>query len=336
MVILATIATVIASQAVITGAFSLTNQAIQLGYLPRMAVQHTSAQSAGQIYVPAVNWILLVAVIAAVVGFGSSTRLASAYGVAVMGTMLATTFLTFFVIRFGWGYPLWLCLLATGFFFAIDAALFAAAMHKVLEGGWFPLLLGAAVFALMTTWRRGREILLRRLRAASVPLAPFLKSLFKAPPPRVPGTAIFFTATPEATPHALLHSLKHYGVLHERVVFLTVEFRNVPWVVFDERVVCERLGHDCWRVHVRYGFMNRPDIERELELCGVLGLEFKPMETSFFLSREKIVPVTGNAGGMARWRERLFAALARNAGNITDYFNIPTNRVIELGTRVEI
>jgi KUP system potassium uptake protein len=253
-----------------------------------------------------------------------------------MGTMLATTFLTFFVIRFGWGYPLWLCLLASGFFFAIDAALFAAAMHKVLEGGWFPLLLGAAVFALMTTWRRGREILFRRLRDASVPLAPFLKSLFKAPPPRVPGTAIFLTATPEATPHALLHSLKHYGVLHERVVFLTVEFRNVPWVVFDERVICERLGHDCWRVHVRYGFMNRPDLGRELELCGALGLEFKPMETSFFLSREKIVPVAGNAGGMAHWRERLFAAVARNAGNITDYFNIPTNRVIELGTRVEI
>jgi KUP system potassium uptake protein len=335
MVALATAATIIASQATISGAYSMTQQAIQLGYLPRMTVHHTSAKVIGQIYVPAVNWILLLAVAAAVVGFGSSTRLANAYGVAVMGTMLVTTFLTFFVIRYGWGYPLWLCLLATGFFMLIDATFFAAAMHKVLEGGWFPLALGAGVFIVMVTWRRGRQILFERLRAAAIPLEPFLKSLFTAPPQRVPGTAVFLTAQADATPNALLHSLKHYKVLHERVVFLTVEYRDVPWVSFEERVVCERLGHDCWRVRVRYGFMNRPDVIGALELCGALGLEFNGMETSFFLSREKIVPVAGGEG-MALWRERLFAAMARNAGSVTDYFNIPTNRVVELGTRVEI
>jgi KUP system potassium uptake protein len=329
MVALATAATVIASQATISGAYSITQQAIQLGYLPRMNIQHTSAKTIGQIYVPAVNWTLLAAVAAAVIGFGSSTRLASAYGVAVMGTMLVTTFLTFFVIRHGWGYPLWLCVLATGFFMLIDATLFAAAMYKVLEGGWFPLVLGAAIFVLMISWRRGRAALHQQLRSSSVPLEPFLKSLFADPPQRVPGTAVFLTATPEVVPHALLHSLKHYKVLHERVVFLTVEFRDVPWVPFEERVLCERLGKNCWRVRVRYGFMNRPEVVQALEQCGGFGLELDAMETSFFLSREKIVPV-------ASWRDRLFAAMARNAGNITDYFNIPTNRVIELGTRVEI
>jgi KUP system potassium uptake protein len=224
--------------------------------------------------------------------------------------------------------------LATGFFLLVDAAFFAAAMHKVLEGGWFPLALGAGVFVVMMTWRRGRAILFERLRAASVPLRPFVESLFRQPPQRVPGTAVFLTATPDATPNALLHSLKHYRVLHQRIVFLTVEFRDVPWVSFQDRVVCERLGHECWRVAVRYGFMNRPDVERALAVCGALGLEIDPMETSFFLSRERIVPVRA-AGGMAMWRERLFAAMARNAGNVTDYFNIPPNRVVELGTRIE-
>jgi len=282
-----------------------------------------------------VNWVLLAAVVAAVIGFGSSTRLASAYGVAVMGTMLVTTLLTFFVLRYHWAYPLWLGLLATGFFLLIDVTLFGAALLKIHEGGWFPLALGSGVFVVMVTWRRGREILFERLRAASVALEPFLKSLLASPPERVPGTAVFLTATPDATPHALLHSLKHYKVLHERVVFLTVQFREVPWVSFEDRVVVEPLGNNCWRVEARYGFMNQPDVMRALELCAPHGLVFQPMETSFFLSREKIVPVEGN-GGMHIWRERLFAAMSRNAGNITDYFNIPTNRVVELGTRVEI
>src|SRR2546421_2449040 len=265
MVVLATGATIIASQATISGAYSMTRQAIQLGYLPRMDIEHTSAKTVGQIYIPAVNWTLLVVVAAAVVGFGSSTKLASAYGVAVMGTMLVTTFLTFFVVRYGWGYPLWFCLLATGFFMLIDMTLFGAALLKIHEGGWFPLALGGAVFVVMMTWRRGRTILAERLRTESVPLGPFLKSLFREPPQRVPGTAVFLTAAAETTPHALLHSLKHFQALHERVVFLTVEFRDVPWVAFEERIACEPLGNNCWRVHVRYGFMDRPDLGQALD-----------------------------------------------------------------------
>ena len=338
MVALATAATVIASQAVISGAYSLTKQAVQLGFLPRMTIVHTSAREIGQVYIPGINWVLCAAVIAAVVGFGSSSRLAGAYGVAVTATMLVDTLLTFFVIRFGWGYPLWLCVFATGFFAIVDLTFFSATLTKIHDGGWFPLVIGAVIFSIMATWRRGRDILFERLRSTSVPLEPFLRSLFVDPPQRVPGTAVFLTATPDATPHALLHNLSHNKVLHERVVFLTVEIRDVPWLPFTERVVCQRLGHGCWRVRVRYGFMNRPDVTRALELCGDFGLEFELMETSFFLSREKIVPVAGNVNGkgMALWRERMFAAMARNAGNITDYFNIPTNRVIELGTRVEI
>jgi KUP system potassium uptake protein len=335
MVALATAATVIASQAVISGAYSITKQAMQLGFLPRMNVVHTSAREMGQIYLPGINWLLCAVVIAAVVGFGSSSRLAGAYGVAVTATMLVDTLLTFFVIRFGWGYPLWLCVLATGFFAVIDLTFFSATLLKIADGGWFPLAIGACVFAVMTTWRRGREVLLERLRTSSVPLEPFLKSLFVDPPRRVPGTAVFLTATPEATPHALLHNLNHNKVLHERVVFLTVETRDVPWVSFSERISCERLGNGCWRVRVRYGFMNRPNVTRALQLCDALGLEFDLMQTSFFLSREKIVPMVGG-NAMAFWRDLMFAAMARNAGNITDFFNIPTNRVIELGTRVEI
>jgi KUP system potassium uptake protein len=336
MVVLATAATVIASQAVISGAYSMTKQAVQLGFLPRMTIVQTSAREIGQIYIPSINWVLCAVVIAAVVGFGSSSRLAGAYGVAVTATMLVDTLLTFFVIRYGWRYPLWLCIFATGFFLVIDLSFFSATLLKIADGGWFPLAIGACVFTVMTTWRRGREILFQRLHASSVPLEPFLKSLFKDPPQRVSGTAIFLTATPDVTPHALLHNLNHNKVLHERIVFLTVETRDVPWVQFDERVVCERLGHGCWRVRVRYGFMNRPDVTRALELCGVLGLEFELMQTSFFISREKLVPKEGGISTMARWREHMFAAMARNAGNITDYFNIPSNRVVELGTRVEI
>ena len=335
MVILATAAAVIASQAVITGTFSLTKQAVQLGFLPRMTIVHTSAREAGQIYIPSVNWALCAVVIAAVIGFGSSSRLAGAYGVAVTATMLVDTLLTFFVIRYIWKYPLVLCIFATGFFAAIDLSFFTSTLLKIADGGWFPLAIGACVFVIMSTWRRGREILFQRLEEGSVPLKGFLESLFRDPPHRVPGTAIFLTATPDAVPHALLHNLNHNKVLHERVVFLTVEVRDVPWVAFTDRVSVESFGHGCWRIRVRYGFMNRPDVTRALELCGALGLEFDMMETSFFLSRQKIVPVHGGAG-MAFFRDRIFAAMTRNAGNVTDYFNIPTNRVIELGSRVQI
>jgi KUP system potassium uptake protein len=254
-----------------------------------------------------------------------------------MGTMLATTFLTFFVIRYGWGYPLVLCLFATGFFFAIDAAFFSAAMFKVRDGGWFPLALGGLVFTVMMTWRRGREVLFARLRASTVPLEPFLESLFREPPQRVPGTAVFLTATPDVAPHALLHNLYHNKVVHERVVFLTVQVKEVPWVPLEERARIEPLGNDCYRVRLEFGFMNRPDVWQSLsEVCPAHGLPFDLMQTSFFLSRERVIPVAGREGGMALWREKLFAAMARNAGNAVDYFNIPTNRVIELGTQVEI
>jgi KUP system potassium uptake protein len=335
MIALSTVATVIASQAVISGAYSLTRQAVQLGFLPRMNVVHTSAREMGQIYIPSVNWLLCAVVVAAVIGFGSSSRLAGAYGVAVTATMMVDTLLTFFVIRYRWHYPMLLCVLATGFFFVIDVAFFSATLLKVADGGWFPLAIGACLFVAMTTWRRGREILFARLRASSVPLEPFLKSLFVEPPQRVPGTAVFMTATPDVTPHALLHNLNHNKVLHERVVFLTVDIRDEPFVSKKERTVCQRLGDGCWRVRISYGFLDRPDVTRALELCAGAGLDINMMETSFFLSREKIVPVVGGRA-MAFWRDRMFAAMARNAGSIVDFFNIPTNRVIELGTRVEI
>ena len=336
MVGLATAAAVIASQATISGAYSMTKQAIQLGFLPRMTVVQTSARERGQIYIPAINWLLLAAVLGAVIGFGSSSRLASAYGVAVTATMLVDTLLTFFVIRYLWKYPLWLCLFATGCFFVVDVAFFGATLLKVVDGGWFPLLIGAIVFTVMTTWRQGRGIMFNRLRASSVPLKPFLDSLFVEPPQRVQGTAVFLTATPEATPHALLHNLNHNKVLHERVVFLTAEVTEEPWVEFQDRLKLSKLGNGCWRMNVRYGFMDEPDISRSFEIAATLGLEFDMMTTSFFLSRETVVPVASLSSGMAFWRERLFSMMARNAGNAADYFKLPTNRVIELGTKVEI
>ena len=335
MIALATAATVIASQATISGAYSMTRQAIQLGYLPRLTIRHTSASTIGQIYVPAVNWTLLVAVVVAVVGFGSSSRLASGYGVAVMGTMLVTTLLTFFVVRYDWRYPLAIALLSTAFFMFVDGAFFAAAMHKVLDGGWFPLVLGALVFCLMLTWRSGRRLLLERLRGGSPPLAGFVQTLMRDPPQRVPGTAVFLTSSPDTTPNALLHSLKHYKVLHRQNVFLTVEFADVPWVVQDERIACQRIADDCFRVAARYGFLEAPDVSNALELCAPYGLDVDPMQISYFLSREKIV-AGASERGVARLRDRLFAAMARNAGSISDFFNIPTNRIVELGTRVEL
>ncbi|HEY6967077.1 MAG TPA: potassium transporter Kup [Burkholderiales bacterium] len=336
MVGLATVATAIASQAVISGAYSMTKQAIQLGFLPRMMVVQTSARERGQIYLPGINWLLLAAVLAAVIGFGSVSRLASAYGVAVTATMMVDTLLTFFVIRFLWRYPLWLCVFATGFFFLFDVAFFSATLLKIVDGGWFPLAIGAVMFTLMITWRQGRSVMFKHLRSSSVPLKPFLDSLFADPPQRVPGTAVFLTATPEAAPHALLHNLNHNKVLHERVVFLTAEVVDEPWVRFHDRVRIVKLGNGCWRMNVRYGFMNEPDIAQTLEIAGTLGLEFEMMSTSFFLSRETVVPVASTPSGMAFWREKLFAMMARNAGNAADYFKLPANRVIELGTKVEI
>ena len=336
MVALATAATVVASQATISGTYSLTKQAIQLDYLPRLAVLQTSAKEIGQIYIPGANWVLLLVIVAVVAGFGSSSKLASAYGVAVTGTMLVTTFLTFFVIRFGWGYPLALCIAATGFFMAVDAAFFSSALLKIAEGGWFPISLGGLVFMFMTTWRRGREIVMVAHKRDAIPLVPFLEALLvdPNPPHRVPGTAVFMAGDPDSVPHALLHNLAHNKVLHERVVFLTVVVRNVPWVPEADRIKVEPLENGFYRLQIAFGFMDRPDVSQMLDLCKTCGFEFQLLETSFFLSRSTVIATPGT--GMALWREKLFAAMARNARTAADYYNIPTNRVIELGTKITI
>ena len=334
MIGLATAATVIASQAVITGTFSMTQQAIQLGFLPRTHIVHTSAKERGQIYVPSVNTMLLLAVVAAVVGFGSSTNLASAYGVAVTGTMLITTVLTFFVVRYAWHYSWLLCVLATSFFLVGDVAFFAANTLKIIQGGWFPLVVGFTLFVVMTTWKRGREILVAHLRQTQSPLKPFLESLVAKGIARVSNTAIFLVANVEGVPHALVHNLAHNQVLHERVIFLTVIYREVPYVPREQRLEVEALFDGFYRLRVFYGFMDKPDLVAALEACQVDGLEFSPLTTSFFLSREIIVPTLG--GGMADWREQLFATMSRLAGDAAEYLNIPPDRVIEIGTRIEI
>jgi KUP system potassium uptake protein len=335
MVALATAATVIASQAVISGIYSITQQAVQLGFLPRVQILHTSARTAGQIYVPVVNWVLLAMVVIVVIAFGSSENLAQAYGVAVMGTMLSTTFLTFFVVRYAWGYPLALCLAATGFFMAVESTLLGSALLKIAEGGWLPIAIGTVLLTVMLAWRRGRLLLQARLRQNSIPLERLLESLMREPPVRVPGTAVFFTTTPESAPNALLHNLNHNKVLHERVVFLTVEIGDEPFVPEDRRIEIERLDQGFWRMILRYGFMQRPDIAHDLTVTGRRILEFDLMSTTFFLSRQIVVP--GNQGRLVyRWTERLFAAMSRGAGGIIDYFNLPPNRVIELGTKVQL
>ncbi len=331
---LATVATVIASQAVISGAFSMTKQAVQLGFLPRMHVVHTSAREMGQVYLPSINWFLLVSVVAAVVGFGSSTNLASAYGIAVTGTMLITTVLTFWVVRYAWGYNWLLCVLATGLFLLIDLAFFSANTLKIAQGGWFPLVIGAGIFTAMVTWKRGREILLDKLRSEAIPLEPFLKSVVNEGITRVPRTAVFLMASPEGVPRALLHNLMHNSVLHERVVFLTVVYKDVPYVPLPGRVLIQDLGNEFYRVRVYYGFMDQPDIPAALDRCDCEGLEFDLFATSFFVSRETVIPT--ETGGMSPWREELFATMSDLASSVVDYFKIPPNRVIELGTRVEI
>jgi len=337
MVVLATAATVIAAQATISGAYSMTRQAIQLGFLPRMNIIQTSAREFGQIYIPLINWALLVAVLAAVLGFRSSTNLASAYGVAVTGTMLVDSFLAFIVIRYYWKLNLLVCVLTMGFIMIIDLSFFSSSLLKIDHGGWFPIVVGMTLLTIMLTWWHGRRLLFAKLRSSALPLDQFLVSLVREPLTRVPGTAVFLTATPEAVPHALLHNLNHNKVLHERVVILTVEVKNIPWVPFNERVSVESLRDNFWRIKLSFGFKNRLDVTQALiELCKDYGLKFNLMDTSFFLSREIIIPIPGKPSGMAFWRERLFATMARNAGSVVEYFNIPANRVIELGTQIEI
>ena len=334
LVVMATLATVIASQALITGAFSVTKQVIQLGYLPRLNILHTSVRDTGQIYIPLVNWGLFVAIVLAVVMFRSSSNLAAAYGIAVTLDMLITTILTFFVIRFGWGYPLALCVAATGFFFVVDLAFFASNLLKLFQGGWFPLMIGGGVFMLMMTWKQGRSLLNDKLRADAIDLKDFLESVFLSPPTRVDGTAVFLTAEPGAVPNALLHNLKHNKVLHRQNLFVTVRNHEVPWIGRDKRLQVEPLGHDCWQVVVQYGFKDDPDIPSALHQLRVQGCDVEPMTTSYFLSRDTIIPTIGS--GMAPWREKLFAQMHHNASGAADFLHLPSNAVVELGSKIEI
>ena len=334
LVILATAATVIASQALLSAAFSVTKQVIQLGYLPRMQILHTSVREAGQVYVPAVNWILFATIVVAVGLFRNSTNLAYAYGIAITTDMLITTVLTFFVIRHAWKLPLWLCVAATIFFFVVDLLFFSANMLKLLEGGWFPVVIGVIMFMVMMTWKKGRAILSEKLRQESFDLRTFLESVFVSPPTRVEGTAVFLTPEPGTVPNAMLHNLKHNKVLHEHNLFVTVRNHEVPWIGLNKRVEIESLGHDCWQVILHYGFKNDIDIPRALDQVRGHGCDLEPMTTSYFLSRDVVVPTIGH--GMAPWREKLFAQMHHNAGAAADFLNLPSNQVVELGSKVEI
>ena len=334
LVILATMATVIASQAVISGTYSLTRQAIQLGYCPRLEVTHTSESEIGQIYMPWINWVLLAAVIGLVLGFESSSNLAGAYGVAVTGTMAIDTVLAFVLMRSLWRWPLWIALPLLLIFLTIDLSFFSANAVKLLQGGWFPIMVAIVLFTLLVTWKRGRLLLMERLSPGSIPIEPFIRSVTAHPPTRVPGTAVFLTAAAEGVPHALLHNLNHNKVLHERIVLLTVSTIDIPHVPDEERVEVQALGNDFYRLIVRYGFKDDPDVPRALELASAKGFKFEMLETSFFLSRQTLIAKVGP--GMALWQEKLFALMSRNASSATTFFKIPANRVVELGTRIEL
>ena len=331
---LATAATVIASQALITGAYSATKQTIQLGFLPRLTILHTSIRDTGQIYVPAVNWILLVGVVAAVTLFGSSDALATAYGISVSMVMIITTVMTFFVVRFRWNYPLWICIASTGVFFVIDAAFFASNSLKIAQGGWFPLAMAAALYIVMSTWKEGRLLMNRKLLADAIDLPSFLEAVFVSPPARVDGTAVFLTAEAGTVPNALLHNLKHNKVIHSTNLFVTVRSHEVPWIGMNKRLEVNTLGHDCWQVVVNYGFKNDFDLPKALRQIQVGGCTLNEMSTSYFLSRDTVVPSLGE--GMAPWREKLFAQMHRNASAAADFLNLPNNAVVELGSKIEI
>ena len=331
---LATVAAVIASQALISGAFSVTRQVIQLGYLPRLKVCHTSTRDTGQIYLPFVNWALFAMIVLAVVLFRSSSNLAAAYGIAVTLDMTITTVLTFFVVRYGWNYPLGLVLASTAFFLSIDLAFFSSNLLKLLDGGWFPILIGGAVFILMTTWKDGRELLTQTLREGSIDLKSFLDAVFVSPPARVAGTAVFMAAQPGMVPNALMHNLKHNKVLHEQNLFVTVRSHEVPWIGMERRLQVEPLGRDCWQVIVNYGFKNDPDLPKALSLLGGRGIALEAMSTSYFLSRDIVTPTPGP--GLAPWREKLFAHMHHSATAAAEFLNLPSNAVVELGSVVEI
>lgn len=331
---LSTLATVIASQAVISGAFSLTRQAIQLGYIPRMHIQHTSSAEQGQIYIGAVNWSLMVGVILLVLGFESSNALASAYGVAVTGTMLMTTILVSAVMLLLWKWPPVLAVPVLLCCLLVDGLYFAANVPKIIQGGAFPVIAGIVLFVLMTTWKRGKQLLVERLDEGGLPLPIFISSIRVQPPHRVQGTAVFLTARPDAVPHALLHNLLHNQVLHEQVVLLTVVYEDIPRVPASRRFEVDAYGEGFFRVILHFGFTDEPDVPEALKLCHLDDLDFSPMRTTYFLSRETVI--ASKLEGMARWREGLFAFMLKNANGNLRFFKLPVNRVIELGTQVEM
>jgi len=333
-VILATLATIIASQAVISGAFSMTRQAIQLGFLPRMRIIHTSASESGQIYIPAVNWALLLAVIVVCLAFQSSSALASAYGIAVTGTMLITTILLFVVMRHRWQFPAWLVWLLTATLGTVDAVLLSSASMKFMQGGWFPIALSVLLIVLMTTWKKGRYTLLNGIAENDPKLEPLLATLASSTLPHVQRTAVYMVSNLDTVPQALMHNLKHNQVLHQRNLFVNVSFEDVPFMNTAERVTAKRLADGFWQVQLRYGFMQHADIPQALLQLNLDGEKLDPFTNSYFLSRDIIVPDVG--GAMPRWRDQLFSVMSRNASSAVEYFNIPANSVIELGSRVQI
>ena len=334
MVVLATLATVIASQALISGAFSATKQTIQLGYLPRLAILHTSEQESGQIYIPAVNWALLAGVVLAVTTFRTSSALAAAYGISVSLVMVITTVLSFFVIRYGWKLSLPLCIAATSIFLLVDLSFFASNLLKFADGGWFPVLMAMALYLVLATWKDGRRLLAQRLRVDSIDLPAFLEAVFAAPPTRVDGTAVFLSASPGTVPSALLHNLKHNKALHANNLFLTVQNQDVPRIPLSEKIQVESLGRGCWNVRLLFGFMDEPDVPRALAQATELRSVLDPMTTSYFLSRDIVVPTFGRA--MALWRQKLFSQMHRSASAAADFLKLPNNAVVELGSKIEM
>jgi KUP system potassium uptake protein len=334
LVILATMATIIASQAVISGAFSVTQQAMQLGFIPRLRILHTSASTAGQIYIPVINWALMVMVILLVLFFQTSSNLAAAYGIAVTGAMFIDTCLLSVVLFSLWKWRPWLAVPLLAVFFLVDLAYFGANLTKVPDGGWFPLLVGVVAFTLLTTWARGRKLMIQRMNEAAMPVEIFVRSASTSAT-RVSGTAVFMTTTPDGVPHALLHNLKHNKVLHERVMLLTVRIEDVPYVEDENRFKMSNLGNGFYRLIIRYGFMQETDVPAALAGVESCGPQFRMMDTSFFLARQTLI-TTGTRPGMALWRERLFSWMLRNAESAMEFFKLPPNRVVELGSQVEI
>jgi KUP system potassium uptake protein len=334
LVLLATMAAIIASQALISGAFSLTRQAVQLGYSPRLDIDHTSSQEMGQVYVPQVNWGLAAATIVIAIGFQSSGALAAAYGIAISLTMVITAVLLHVVATERWKWPLPVALMLTGTFLLVDIAFFGANLLKFMQGGWLPLVIAWFLFTLMTTWKTGRRILAERLTARAIPLEDFMRGLDVLPPARVPGTAVFMTAQPQGTPPALAHNLRHNKVLHEHVVVLTVRTQPVPHVSAENQVDVQPLGKGVYNVVVRYGFMQDPHVPEALRLARQKGVLMDEHDVTYFLGRETII--VGRKRGMAMWREKLFVLMARNAVRATAFFRLPPERVVELGVQVEM